>query len=585
MRAHSSSTTSATVLGLASAELTQHYPRPGWIEHDPMEILNVQLEVIRAALRQAKLQPSDLTAVALTNQRETGIVWEKDTGRPIYNAVVWASRQTVDVVEQWVEKGHGDMIEQRTGLIPDAYYTASKIRFILDAVPGAQERAERGELLAGTVDTWLIWNLTGRRSFVTEFSNASRTMMFNLETREWDDDLLAAYNIPKRMLAEIVPSDTIVGDIGPTFGADIPIASNLGDQQAGLFGQAAFAPGQSKMTYGTAGVLNINCGEQPQRVAGLTPSMAWGVQGTVAYEIEGVLFAMGKTMQWLRDDLKLIHAAPDSEWYAGQVPSTDGVYLIPAFTGLSAPDWDPYARAAIIGISNATTRLHIIRAAVESMVYQTRDVVEAAVHGGAHIDIPELRVDGGAVKNNFLCQLQADMLGIPVVRPKIAEATVFGTMLMAGLSTGIFKDLAEVAGMWKEDRRFEPSMSRDQADSMYAGWRAARELTKGWARNIPGAGRGHCMTMGRPDLDELSRTTYDVAIVGAGINGAAIARDAARRGLSVVVVDKDDVCSGTSAWSSRLIHGGLRYLEHGELGWSTSRCTTGSGCCTSRRTW
>jgi len=270
------------VLGLASAELTQHYPRPGWIEHDPVEILNVQLEVIRAALRQAKLQPSDLTAVALTNQRETGIVWEKDTGRPIHNAIVWASRQTVGVVEQWVEKGHGEMIEQRTGLIPDAYYTASKIRFILDAVPGAQERAERGELLAGTVDTWLIWNLTGRRSFVTEFSQASRTMMFNLETREWDDDLLAAYNIPKQMLANIVPSDTIVGDIGATFGADIPIASNLGDQQAGLFGQAAFAPGQSKMTYGTAGVLNINCGEQPQRVAGLTPSMAWGVQGTVA---------------------------------------------------------------------------------------------------------------------------------------------------------------------------------------------------------------------------------------------------------------------------------------------------------------
>ena len=259
------------VLGLAAAELTQHYPRPGWIEHDPMEILSIQLEVIRAALRQAKLQPSDLSAVALTNQRETGIVWEKDTGRPIHNAIVWASRQTVDVVEGWVDKGHGDMIEQRTGLIPDAYYTASKIRFILDAVPGAQERAERGELLAGTVDTWLIWNLTGRKSFVTEFSNASRTMMFNLETREWDDDLLAAYNIPKQMLANIVPSDTIVGDIGATFGADIPIASNLGDQQAGLFGQAAFAPGQSKMTYGTAGVLNINCGEQPQRVAASRP--------------------------------------------------------------------------------------------------------------------------------------------------------------------------------------------------------------------------------------------------------------------------------------------------------------------------
>ena len=473
------------VLGLAAAELTQHYPRPGWIEHDPMEILSIQLEVIRAALRKAGLTPSDLSSVGLTNQRETGIVWEKDTGRPIHNAIVWASRQTTPVVEKWVEQGYGDMIQERTGLIPDAYYTASKIRFILDAVPGAQERAEKGELLAGTVDTWLIWNLTGRKSFVTDYSNASRTMMFNLDTLKWDADLLTAYNIPAHMLAEVVPSDAIVGTIGATFGAEVPIAANMGDQQAGLFGQAAFSPGQCKMTYGTAGVLNINCGTTPQRVAGLTPSMAWGVQGTHAYEIEGVLFAMGKTMQWLRDDLKLIHAAPDSEWYAGQVPSTNGVYLIPAFTGLSAPDWDPYARAAIIGISNATTRLHIIRAAVESMVFQTRDVVDAALSGGGGtISIPELRVDGGAVKNNFLCQLQADILGIPVLRPVISEATVFGAMLMSGLSTGIYANLDELQGKWKLDRRFEPSMSRDQADSMYAGWREARDLTRGWAKKV-----------------------------------------------------------------------------------------------------
>lgn len=473
------------VLGVAAAELTQHYPRPGWIEHDPMEILSIQLEVIRAALRKAGLQPSDLSAAGLTNQRETGIVWEKDTGRPIHNAIVWASRQTTPVVEQWVEQGFGDMIQERTGLIPDAYYTASKIRFILDAVPGAQERAEKGELLAGTVDTWLIWNLTGRKAFVTDYSNASRTMMFNLETLKWDADLLSVYNIPVHMLAEVVPSDTVVGDLSATFGAEVPIAANMGDQQAGLFGQAAFSPGQSKMTYGTAGVLNINCGTTPQRVAGLTPSMAWGVAGSHAYEIEGVLFAMGKTMQWLRDDLKLIHAAPDSEWYAGQVPSTNGLYLVPAFTGLSAPDWDPYARAAIIGISNATTRLHIIRAAVESMVFQTRDVVDAALSGGGGtISIPELRVDGGAVKNNFLCQLQADVLGIPVLRPVISEATVFGAMLMAGLATGIYSGLDEVAGKWQLDRRFEPSMSRDQADSMYAGWREARELTRGWAQKV-----------------------------------------------------------------------------------------------------
>lgn len=472
-----------TPLAVVASEITQHYPRPGWIEHDPLEIINTQYETMRAAMREAGIQPSDLAAVALTNQRETAVVWEKDTGRPIYNAIVWASRHSVPVIERWVEQGLGDMIQERTGLIPDAYYTASKIAWIFDQVPGSRERAERGELLAGTVDSWLIWNLTGRQSFVTDYSNASRTMMLNLETLDWDDELLAAYGIPRRMLPEIVPSDTVVGDISPTFGYPVPIGSNLGDQQAGLFGQTAFRPGQAKMTYGTAGVLNINCGDKPQRVEGLTPSVAWGVNGSVSYEIEGVLFSMGKTMQWLRDDLKLIHSAADSEWYAGQVPSTEGVYLVPAFTGLAAPTWDPYARAAIVGMSNATTRLHIIRAAVESMVFQTRDVVEAAVRGGAE-PLTELRVDGGAVRNNFLCQLQADILGFPVIRPKISEATVFGTLLMAGLSTKVWGSLEELEQKWTVDRVFEPQMSRDEAESMYAGWREARELTKGWTQKI-----------------------------------------------------------------------------------------------------
>lgn len=471
------------VHGFGQAELTQIYPRPGWIEHDPMQILNTQLEVIRAALRDAGISPNQLSGAGLTNQRETGIVWEKDTGRPIFNAIVWASRHSVDIVQGWVDAGLGELIQERTGLIPDAYYTASKIRWILDQVPGAQGRAERGELLAGTVDTWLIWNLTGRKSFVTDYSNASRTMMMNLETLQWDDELLGHYGIPKRMLADIVPSDSNFGDLEATFGTSIPIGSDLGDQQAGLFGQAAFKEGQVKMTYGTAGVLNINCGPTPQRITGLTPSLAWGVQGKTAYEIEGVLFAMGKTMQWLRDDLQLIHAAPDSEWYAGQVSSTEGVYLIPAFTGLSAPTWDPYARAALIGMSNATNRLHIIRAAVESMVYQTRDVVDAAL-AGSSLTIPELRVDGGAVKNNLLCQLQADILGIPVIRPKNAEATIFGAMLMAGLSTGVYSDLEEIESKWAVDRVFEPHMSRDEADSMYAGWTEARELTKGWTNKV-----------------------------------------------------------------------------------------------------
>ncbi len=471
------------VLGLAAGELTQHYPRPGWIEHDPMEILSVQYETMRAALREAKITPGELTSVAITNQRETAVVWEKDTGRPIYNAVVWASRQSTPVVEKWVEAGLAEKIESSTGLIPDAYYSASKIAWILDTVEGARERAEKGELRAGTIDTWLIWNLTGRKSYLTDVTNASRTMMMNLETMEWDDELLAAYNIPRKILPDIAPSDAIFGDIEATFGSPVPIASVLGDQQAGLFGQAAFQPGQCKMTYGTAGVFDINIGGEVAKVDGLTASAAWQVQGKKTYEIEGVLFAMGKTMQWLRDDLNLIHAAPDSEWYAGQVADTGGVYLVPAFTGLAAPAWDPYARAVIAGISNATTRLHIIRAAVESMTYQTRDLVSTFLESGLY-EVPELRVDGGAVKNNLLCQLQADVLQIPVVRPRISEATVFGTMLLSGLTTGVFDSLEHLAEQWKAERVFEPQASQDWADSHYHGWREARELTLGWTKKI-----------------------------------------------------------------------------------------------------
>jgi glycerol kinase len=473
----------SNVLGLAAGELTQHYPRPGWIEHDPMEILSVQYETMRAALRQAKLTPADLTAVAITNQRETALVWEKDTGRPIYNAIVWASRQSTPVVEKWVERGLSEKIEESTGLIPDAYYSASKIAWILDNVEGARERAEKGELLAGTIDCWLIWNLTGRKSFVTDCSNGARTMMMSMETLDWDPELLEAYGIPRHMLPDIVASDSIFGDIEASFGSPVPIASVLGDQQAGLFGQAAYEPGLCKMTYGTAGVFDINVGSEVARVDGLTASVAWKVQGEKTYEIEGVLFAMGKTMQWLRDDLNLIHAAPDSEWYAGQVPDTGGVYLVPAFTGLAAPAWDPYARAVIAGISNATTRLHVIRAAVESMAYQTRDLIDAFLASGLHA-IPELRVDGGAVKNNLLCQLQADVLQIPVVRPKNTEATVFGTMLLSGLSTGIFSSLEDLASQWKVERVFEPQQSKDWAESHYHGWREARELTMGWTKKI-----------------------------------------------------------------------------------------------------
>ena len=473
----------ANVLGFGQSELTQISPRPGWLEHDPMQILHTQLDVMREALRQAGITADQLTAVGLTNQRESAMVWEKDTGRPIFNLIVWASRHSDEIVQEWVDSGLGAVIKERTGLVPDAFYAASKIRWILDHVPGAQERAERGELLAGTVDTWLIWNLTGRESFVTEPSNASQTMMMNLETCDWDDELLRGMDIPRHMLARILPSDAHFGTIEATFGAPVPIAGDLGDQQAGLFGQAAHAQGQVKMTYGTAGVLNINNGTTAFRPEGLTPSAAWTICGETLYETEGVVYAMGKTMQWLRDDLQLIHAAPDSEWYAGQVASAEGVYFVPAFTGLAAPTWDPTARAVLVGMSNATNRLHIIRAAVESMVYQTRDLVDAAVTGSG-FEIPELRVDGGAVKNDLLCQLQADVLGIPVVRPKNSEATIFGAMMLAGLSTGVYRDLAEVRSKYVVDRVFEPQIDSGRADELYAGWRAARDLTRGWTAAV-----------------------------------------------------------------------------------------------------
>lgn len=470
------------IVDIAQKEITQHYPQSGWIEHDPEEIIAAQLETMRAVLRNNGVHPSDLHTVSLTNQRETGLVWDRETGEPIYNAIVWASRQSNSVIEKWREQGLDPIIREKTGLISDAYYTASKIAWILDHISGARERAERGELMAGTIDSWLIWNFTGRKRHVTDVSNAARTQMFNIHTGDWDDELLAAYGIPRKILAEIQPSDGDFGDLSATFGSNILIGSVIGDQQASLFGQACFTQGQTKMTYGTAGVLVQNAGHTPKLVDGVTASTAWKVRGETTYDIEGVVFSMGKTMQWLRDDLKIIHHATDSEWYGGQVASTQGVYLVPAFTGLAAPHWDPYARANIVGMSNATTRLHIIRAAVESMAFQTRDLVDAT-KADKDIKIPELRVDGGAVSNNMLCQLQADVLGIPVLRPRDTEATALGAAWIAGMATGLLDGFDEVESLWQVDRVFEPQISEEQREEMYDGWKRALACSKDWARH------------------------------------------------------------------------------------------------------
>jgi len=471
------------IVAETARELTQKYPHPGWVEHDPTEIIEAQLETMRHTLEKAGVSPQDIRTIGLTNQRETAMVWEKESGRPIYNAIVWASRQSADVVERWAAAGLGEEVRKKTGLIMDAYYSASKIAWILDRVEGARGRAERGELLAGTIDAWLMWNLTGRERFVTDYSNAARTMMFNIHELRWDEELCEGFDIPISILPEVLPSDADFGTVGQVFGAEVPIQGVLGDQQAGLFGQACYEKGLAKMTFGTAGVFVLNTGSEPVVLDGLTASTAWGVNGEVTYEIEGVIYASGKTMQWLRDDLKIIHSAPDSEWYSGQVPDTQGVYLVPAFTGLAAPEWDMYARAAIVGMSSSTNRLHIIRAGLESMAYQTRDVVDRLLASG-EVGLSELRVDGGAAKNSILCQFQADILGIPVIRPRNTEATVTGAAYLAGLSSGLWKDLDEVASLWQEERVFEPRMSEERREQIYAGWREAVKLTRGWAKKV-----------------------------------------------------------------------------------------------------
>jgi glycerol kinase len=471
------------IVAEAARELTQRYPRTGWVHHDPMEILQIQLGTMHQVLEESKLSPQDIRALGITNQRETTIVWEKASGLPVYNALVWSSRQTVDIVQRWAAEGLNEDILRKTGLPNDAWFTASKLAWILEHVEGARQKAERGELLAGTIDTWLVWNLTGRQRHVTDYSNASRTMVFNIHTLRWDEELCDAFGIPVQMLPEVVPSDAHFGSAGPSFGADIPIQGILGDQQAGLFGQTCFESGLVKNTYGTAGVCTMNSGPEPLMLGGMTAGVAWGLNGEVTYATEGVFFAAGATIQWMRDACKLIYSAADTEWYSSQVADTQGVYFVPAFSGLAAPYWDVHARAAIIGMSSSTNRLHIIRAGLEALAYQTRDIFETML-ANSDVELPQVRVDGGVVRNDLLCQFLADILGIPVVRPKSTEATVLGASYMAGLSSGLWTNLAELSAMWQQERIFEPQMSVERRDQLYSGWLAAVELTKGWTKKV-----------------------------------------------------------------------------------------------------
>ncbi len=473
------------IVGVSQQEFTQIYPKAGWVEHDAMEIWGTQSGVARQVLEVNGIRPDEIAAIGITNQRETTVVWDKNTGRPIYNAIVWQCRRTADICEELKAKGYEELIREKTGLVIDAYFSGTKIKWILDNVEGAREKAERGDLLFGTMDTWLIWNLTRGKVHVTDYTNASRTMIYNINTIEWDDELLEILNIPKSMLPEVRPSSEIYGTTDErTFGgANIPIAGDAGDQQAALFGQACFEEGMAKNTYGTGCFLLMNTGEKPVKSEnGLLTTIAWGLDGKVNYALEGSIFIAGAAIQWLRDELRLIYDSPQSEYYANLVPDSNGVYVVPAFTGLGAPHWDMYARGAILGLTRGVKREHIVRATLESIAYQTKDVIRA-MEEDSKIKLNRLKVDGGASANNFLMQFQSDILGVPVDRPKIAETTAQGAAYLAGLAVGFWKDKEEIKNKWELDKTFDVNMDSEKREKLYSKWLKAVERSKDWERD------------------------------------------------------------------------------------------------------
>ncbi len=470
------------IVALEQHEFTQHFPKPGWVEHDAAEIWETQLRAARGALARAHASASDVAALGITNQRETTVVWDRASGEPIHRAIVWQSRQTAPICEELRSRGLADEVRRKTGLVIDAYFSATKVRFILDAVPGAQARAERGELAFGTIDSWLIWKLTRGRVHATEPSNASRTMIFDIHTRGWDEGLLRELRIPHALLPEVRDSSGAFGEADASWlGAAIPIAGAAGDQQAALFGQGCFTPGRAKNTYGTGCFLLMNTGrEAPLSKSGLITTIAWSLGGRVEYALEGSIFVAGAAVQWLRDGLGLVSSAADSEAAARSVPDTGGVYLVPAFVGLGAPYWDERARGAILGITRGTTRAHLIRATLESIAYQSRDVVDCFA-GDAGLALETLRVDGGACQNDWLMQFQADVLGVPVRRPPVLEVTALGAAALAGLAVGFWRDRSALeAATANGARTFEPQFSRDRRDALYAGWKRAVERSRGW---------------------------------------------------------------------------------------------------------
>ncbi len=471
------------VCSVAQKEFTQYFPKPGWVEHDANEIWSTQLEVAQQAMANINATAGDIAAIGITNQRETTIVWDKNTGEPIYHAIVWQCRRTSEYCDSLKEKGWTDKIREKTGLVIDAYFSGTKIRWMLENVPGAREKAEKGELLFGNVDSWLIWKLTGGKVHATDYSNASRTMLFNINTLEWDDEILSELNIPKSMLPEVKPSSGVYGDtLAQYFGASIPISGAAGDQHAALFGQTCFKPGEAKNTYGTGCFMLMNTGEKPVfSKNGLLTTIAWGLDGKVEYALEGSIFVAGAAIQWLRDELKLIDSSPDSEYMARKVKDTNGCYVVPAFTGLGAPHWDQYARGTIVGLTRGVNKYHIIRATLDSLCYQTNDVLQA-MKADSGIKLAALKVDGGASENNYLMQTQADIIDAPVHRPRCVETTAMGAAYLAGLAVGYWKSKEDVIANWMIDRTFEPDIGAEEREKRICGWNKAVKCSYNWAK-------------------------------------------------------------------------------------------------------
>ncbi len=464
-------------------EFRQIYPQPGWVEHDPEEIWQSQWQAIQSATKQAGIDPADIASIGITNQRETTIVWNRQTGQAVYNAIVWQCRRTAPMCDELRSQGHEKMVRDKTGLVIDAYFSGTKVAWILENVPGARELADKGDLAFGTVDSWLINKLTHGKLHVTDYSNASRTMLYNIKNLTWDKELLEMLRVPESMCPKVVDSSGVLGETDPSWlGRAIPIAGIAGDQQAALFGQGCFAPGSTKNTYGTGSFMLMNTGsEHVASNAGLITTLAWGIDGKVTYALEGSIFITGAVVQWLRDELKLIERAEETEELAQSVPDTGGVYFVPAFVGLGAPWWDSYARGTIVGLTRGSSKAHIARAALESIAYQSRDVLEA-MRSDSKQDVEVLRVDGGAINNSFLAQFQADILGVRVERPKVTETTAMGAAFLAGLAVGVWDGFDPLTQVWQRDAMFYPSMSESKRSELVGGWNRAVGRSKDWVQ-------------------------------------------------------------------------------------------------------